>query len=139
MTRPLVSLPQLIDDGCKIKLTMHSINIHKNNKEIIQGGRNPITRMWTVPFTVDDDPQNTALHTINVNRDLACNAYTQKSIANLVTYHHITLGSVAPPTLIKAIKSGFHQEWIPHNVSRFKRKSSPKIPPKMDLILHVAH
>ena len=107
MTRPLISLPQLVDNGCEIKLTKTSINIHKNNKEIIRGGRDPITRMWTVPFTVDDDPPETALHTAEVSPKLAYNAYTKKSTADLVTYHHIFLGSIAPPTLIKAIKHGF--------------------------------
>ena len=63
--------------------------------------------MWTVPFTIDDSPPETALHTIEIQQELACNAYTQKSTADLTTYHHITLGSIAPPTLIKAIKSNF--------------------------------
>ena len=105
MMHPLILLPQLVDDGCEITLTKHAINIKKDDKEIIKGPRDPITRMWTVPFTIDDSPPETALHTIEIQSELACNAYTQKSTADLATYHHVTLGSNAPPTLIKAIKT----------------------------------
>ena len=107
MVNPLVSIPQLVDDGCEVTLTKTAIKVSKQNKPIIRGPRDPITRMWTIPFTVSESEPEQALHTIELQPKLACNAYTQKSTADLVTYHHITLGSVAPPTLIKAIKNGY--------------------------------
>lgn len=63
--------------------------------------------MWTVPFIVNESPPETALNTIEIKSDIACNAYTPKSTAVLITYHHITLGLVSSSTLIKAIKSDF--------------------------------
>ena len=107
MVNPLVSILQLVNNGCEVTLMNTAINACKDNKPIICGPRDQITRMWTVPFTVDVNSSEQALHTIEIKPNLACNAYTQKSTADLVTYHHITLGPVAPPTLNKAIKNGY--------------------------------
>lgn len=60
-----MSLPQPVDGRCEVTSTNNPINIHKKQKDIIQGKQDPIIRMWTVPFTIDDDPPDTALHTID--------------------------------------------------------------------------
>ena len=63
--------------------------------------------MWTVPFTIDDIPLTLAVYTIKLPPKIACNVYAQKSTTNLITNHHITWGSIAPPTLIQVIKNGY--------------------------------
>lgn len=103
----LVSLPQLLNDKCKVNVTKNSVNTFKNNKEIICGPGDPLTQMWTVPFNINHSPPASTLHTIKIEQEILCNTYTQKLIADLVTYHHITLRLVAPPTLFEAIKNGF--------------------------------
>ena len=56
MVNPLVSIPQLVDNRCEVTLTNTAINVCKDNKQIICGPRDPITRIRTVPFTVDENP-----------------------------------------------------------------------------------
>jgi hypothetical protein len=45
MEQPLLSIPQLADDGCKINLTKDNIIVTKNDKIILRGIRDKVSTL----------------------------------------------------------------------------------------------
>jgi hypothetical protein len=50
MKQPLLSIPLLADDGCKISLTADNIIVTKNNKTILKGIRDKLSTLWMIPI-----------------------------------------------------------------------------------------
>jgi hypothetical protein len=50
MKQPLLSIPLLADDGCKISLTANNIIVTKNNKTILKGIRDTVSTLWMIPI-----------------------------------------------------------------------------------------
>jgi hypothetical protein len=50
MQQPLLSIPLLADDGCKINLTKDNITVTKNDKIILKGIRDKASTLWMVPI-----------------------------------------------------------------------------------------
>ena len=50
MKQPLMSIPLLADDGCKINLTKNNIVVTKNNKTILKGVRDKSSTLWMTPI-----------------------------------------------------------------------------------------
>jgi hypothetical protein len=50
MEQPLLSIPLLADDGCKINLTKDNIVVTKNDKIILKGIRDKASTLWMIPI-----------------------------------------------------------------------------------------
>ena len=87
MVNPLVSIPQLVEDGCEVTLTDKAIKVSKNNKPIIRGPRDPLTRMWTIPFTVNKSQPEQALHTIEIWHATHIPKNLRRILSHITTLH----------------------------------------------------
>ncbi len=85
--------------------------ILKNNTVIITGTRTS-NRLWSIPH---DAPPNHADGILRLDKDHA----------ELVIYHHTTLGSPAPSTLLRTIRRG-HLTTFPGLTTHFISKHRPK-------------
>jgi hypothetical protein len=47
--QPLLSIPLLADDGCKIDLTKYNIVVTKNDKIILKEIRDKVSTLWMIP------------------------------------------------------------------------------------------
>jgi hypothetical protein len=50
MKQPLLLIPLLADDGCKINLTADNIEVVKDNKIILKGKRDKVSTLWMIPI-----------------------------------------------------------------------------------------
>jgi hypothetical protein len=50
MKQPLLSIPLLADDGCKINLTKDNIVVTKNDEIILIGIRDKVSTLWMIPI-----------------------------------------------------------------------------------------
>jgi hypothetical protein len=109
MKQPLLSIPLLPDDGCKISLTANNITVTKNNKTILKGIRDTVSTLWMIPIKhhrkalllAQDLPPVPILHAAN-------SAYHQPTIAKLMAFHNATIGSLPVKTLCNAIDN----DWL---------------------------
>jgi hypothetical protein len=126
MKQPLLSIPLLADDGCKISLTANNIIVTKNNKTILKGIRDTVSTLWMIPIKyhkkalllAQDLPSVPVLHAAN-------SAYHQPTIAKLMAFHNATIGSLPVKTLCNAIDN----DWLtsfPGLTSKAIRKHLPK-------------
>jgi hypothetical protein len=126
MKQPLLSIPLLADDGCKISLTADNIIVTKNNKTILKGIRDTVSTLWMIPIKyhrkalllAQDLPSVPILHAAN-------SAYHQPTIAKLMAFHNATIGSLPVKTLCNAIDN----DWLtsfPGLTSKAIKKHLPK-------------
>lgn len=52
MKNILLTIPTIVDADCDINLTTTQIKIYKNNKLILQGNRDDVSRMWTIDLPI---------------------------------------------------------------------------------------
>ena len=50
MDTPLLSIPVLADNGCKIELSEDNIVVKKNDKIILKGIRDKTSTLWMIPI-----------------------------------------------------------------------------------------
>ena len=112
-TGTLVSLAQLCDDDCIAVFTKYNVQILKKDTVLITGRRTS-NGLWSIPLDVP-----TATHQANGILRL------DKSRAELAIYHHTTLGSPAPSTLLRAIRRG-HLTTFPGLTTQLISKHLPK-------------
>ena len=126
MDTPLLSMPALADDGCKIALTKDNVVVTKNDKIVLKGIRDKISTLWMMPvkhykkvnLLKDHLPSTPTIHAANS----ACH---QPTIAKLMAYHNATIGSLPVKTLCNAIDN----DWLtsfPGLTSAAIRKHLPK-------------
>jgi hypothetical protein len=126
MKQPLLSIPLLADDGCKINLTADNIEVVKDNKIILKGKRDKVSTLWMIPIKhhkkkqllAQDLPAVPSVHAAN-------SAYHQPTIAKLMAYLNATIGSLPVKTLCNAIDN----DWLtsfPGLTSKAIRKHLPK-------------
>ena len=108
MKQPLLSIPLLADDGCKINLTADNITVTKNNKTILKGVRDKVSTLWMIPIKHHRKKQLLAqqLPTVPVLH-AANSAYHQPTIAKLMAFHNATIGSLPVKTLCNAIDNNW--------------------------------
>ena len=111
-TGTLVSLSQLCDDDCVAIFTRFEVQILKNDKIIITGKRMP-NGLWSLPL------MSRPVHRINGILRL------DRPKQDLAEYHHATLGSPVPSTLLRAIRRG-HLTTFPGLTTDLISKHLPK-------------
>ncbi len=50
-TKPLLSIGQLCDAGCRVEFTAQDIHVYHNDAILLSGLRSPITKLWTLPLS----------------------------------------------------------------------------------------
>ena len=98
----LLSIGQLCDNGCKAIFQQTKVTINnKNNQTVLEGPRDPVTKLWTVniptaPTTPSDAKQPT--------HPQQAHGIIQKKTtqSDLAIFHHATLGTPTQSTLLKA-------------------------------------
>jgi hypothetical protein len=125
MDTPLLSIPVLADDGCKIELTEDNIVVKKNNKIILKGIRDKTTTLWMIPIKHREKARILAQHLPPLPSHAANSAYHQPTIAKLMAYLNAAIGSLPVKTLCNAIDN----DWLtsfPGLTSAAIRKHLPK-------------
>jgi hypothetical protein len=126
MKQPLLSIPLLADDGCKIKLTKDNIVVTKNDKIILKGIRDKVSTLWMIPIKHNKRVNLLAQSLPSVPTVHAANsAYHQPTIAKLMAYLNATIGSLPVKTLCTAIDN----DWLtsfPGLTSKAIKKHLPK-------------
>ena len=94
----LLSMGQLCDDGCEIKLTKSDIKIFKNKNLIIQGERNFEDGLWDIKLTTPN---------------YKINAIIRKDTTTYDLIHYLHACCFSPPisTFKKAIRKGNFLTW----------------------------
>jgi hypothetical protein len=126
MEQPLLSIPLLADDGCKINLTKDNIVVTKNDKIILKGIRDKASTLWMIPIKhhkkvkllAQELPSVPLVHVTN-------SAYHQPTIAKPMAYLSATIGSLPVKTLCNAVDN----DWLtsfPGLTSSAIRKHLPK-------------
>ena len=110
-TGTLVSLAQLCDDDCIAIFSRYDVKILKHNNVLITGLRTP-NGLWSIPLHVPVHQANGILR-------------LDSSREQLAVYHHTTLGSPAPSTLLRAIRRG-HLTTFPGLTTHLISKHLPK-------------
>jgi hypothetical protein len=110
-TGTLVSLSQLCDDDCIAIFTKFNVKIVKKDVVIITGIRAP-NGLWKIPLATTTHQANGILRLDKTQEELAL-------------YHHATLGSPAPSTLLRAIRRG-HLTTFPGLTTQLIVKHLPK-------------
>jgi hypothetical protein len=125
MDTPLLSLPVLADDGCKIELTEDNILVKKNNKIILKGIRDKTSALWMIPIKHRSKARILAQQLPPIPSHAANSAYHQPTIAKLMAYHNASIGSLPVKTLCNAIDN----DWLtsfPGLTSAAVRRHLPK-------------
>ena len=117
--KALISLGQFCDAGYECLLTDAAVYLIQNNKKTKIGTRDLFTKLWSLDKPDNHDPTLTPLQT------QANNAYTQKTLRDLVIYLHQAAFSPVTSTWIKAIDEGYFTTW-PGLTSELVRKHLPK-------------
>jgi hypothetical protein len=128
MQQPLLSIPLLADDGCKINLTKDNIVVTKNDKIILKGIQGRISTLWMIPIKhhkkvkllAQELPYAPLVHAAN-------SAYHQPTIAKLMVFLNATIGSLPVKTLCS---NAIDNDWLtsfPGLTSSAIRKHLPKL------------
>ena len=118
-TTGILSIRQLCDYGCMDTLSRHRIVIHnRSGTIIIVGYRKVPNSMWVVQL--DDSKSQTFLLP-------TCNAVIlSETMKNYLTqFHHSSLGSPVPSTLLDSINAGF-LAFFPGLTIKLMKKHLPK-------------
>jgi hypothetical protein len=126
MEQPLLSIPLLADDGCKINLTKDNIVVTKNDKVILKGIRDKTSTLWMIPIKHHKKVKLLAQELPYVPLVHAANStYHQPTIAKLMAFLNATIGSLPVKTLCNAIDN----DWLtsfPGLTTSAIRKHLPK-------------
>ena len=126
MASSLLSIGQLCDDGCIATFDKDSVVIAKDNAVILQGKRDPSTKLWMVDLNCS--PTMSPLPGPNVIQYAANAAIAQETVPERVAFLHWCAGSPQLSTWCKAIDAGFYRSW-PGLTSKLVRKHMPQSTP----------
>ena len=106
----LLSMGQLCDDDCEVRLRKNDMEVHKDNKVILLGKRNYTDGLWDVKI----DNNIPDKHNLNVIVDIS-------SIKNLIEYYHACLYSPPKSTWLKALENENFPTWPGLTIERVRR------------------
>ena len=123
MASSLLSIGQLCDDGCIAMFDKESVVISKDNTVILQGKRNPVTKLWMVDLTCP--PTIAPVPGPNVIQYAANAAIAKETVPERLAFLHWCAGSPQLSTWCKAIDAGYYRSW-PGLTSKLVRKHMPQ-------------
>ena len=126
MASSLPSIGQLCDDGCVATFDEDSAVIAKDNTVILQGKRDPSTKLWMADLNCS--PTMSPLPGPNVIQCAANAAIAQETVPERAAFLHWCAGSPQLSTWCKAIDAGFYRSW-PGLTSKLVRKHMPQSTP----------
>ena len=68
MKNILLSIPTIVDADCEVHLGLKFIKIYKDNKLILTGDRDEVSRMWTIDLVVPTTTTTTTTTTTNLEK-----------------------------------------------------------------------
>ena len=92
----LLSVGTFCDAGMQVIFDKDKVKFIKENKQVMEGNRNPKNKLWTMPLTAETKINNIT---------------KIKSIGNMMKYLHMVMFSPALETLKKVIKKGYFKTW----------------------------
>ena len=122
----LISLAHLCDDNCLALFTKCDVTIHKNNQVIING-KHLSNGLWSLPIQPSPPLQPNGTLPIQPSPPLQANGMLclDQTKSELAAFHHATLGSPVPSTLLRAIRRG-HLVTFPGLTTNLISKHLPK-------------
>jgi hypothetical protein len=133
MEQPLLSIPLLADDGCKINFTKDNIVVTKNDRIILEGIRDKVSTLWMVPIKYHRKVNLLAQELPSVPLVHAANsAYHQPTIAKLMAYLNATIGSLPVKTLCDAIDNDWSTTFPGLTSSAIRKHLSKSISTTME-------
>ena len=102
MTKNLISLGSLCEDGCRVILDKDNIKVYKNEVEILQGYREKSSNLYYFPFNNPEERPTTNQEMNNIQ------VSTKENLAN---FYHQCLFSPTKSTLLKALKHNLLPTW----------------------------
>ena len=119
-TTGLLSIGQLCDHGCSATFSQHHLVIkNKRATKILVGHQNSSNGMWMVQLDKQAQPHTKLPLTCNT---IMLSDTTKKYLAH---FHHASLGSPFPSTLLKAIDAGF-LSFFPGLTTQLVKNTSPR-------------
>ena len=107
-TKSLMSLGQLCDAGCSIKLTSTTLEVMYNDTCILQGTRTELSKLWHVDLSEAPEPPVVRVEPPALRIEhTAYLAAGGASPAHLVAFHHASLGAPTISTLEKALRLNY--------------------------------
>lgn len=113
----LLSIGQLCDVGCIATFTANDLTVTHDDLTVLTGNRNPETRLWTVPITVNTSPTPATA--------LAVNHLTKT--AELVAWAHAALFSPSLSTLRAAVARNFLPDFPGLNAASLRQHPPPSV------------
>lgn len=105
-TISLVSIGKLCDYECIETFDKNQVVITKNNIFIVNGTRDPITGMWTLPLRRKEEEQR-------IEASQQANGVLQdtKTLSDLAHFYHACLFCPTKDTLLRAVKKDHFRNW----------------------------
>jgi hypothetical protein len=122
LVHSLLSVGKFCDDGYDVRFTRTQCEIQRDNCLILQGHRDPISRLWLMPLAAPAPKPPPSAGDAN---NYGLTAYTSSSKSELVQFLHASAFSPVPATLIEAIGKNQFGTW-PGFTTKAIRRHLPK-------------
>jgi hypothetical protein len=121
----MISIPVLCDNGCEVLLTEDDIKVTRNGIQVMNGYREPSTRLWR--FNLQENNNRIQKQNEHTNFEHHVNALIPEgTAADLIKFLHKALFSPSKSTLLHAIKNNQLTTWpgtTAENVTKYLPKS----------------
>jgi hypothetical protein len=135
----LVSIAQIVDDGCEATFNTTNENITRNNKIILTGPRSKETGLWHLNLTSPTSEPISPPSPMTTDENIcyyvttAISSRTYTSPKELIAYYHACAGYPVLSTWRTAIKNGNFKSW-PHLTEQAVLKY-----PHISIVMHKDH
>jgi hypothetical protein len=118
----LLSVGKFCEDGYQVLFERTKCTIRQNDRLILQGHRDPVSRLWLMPLA---PPAPVCLPPACTPPAYSLSAYTSSTKSELLQFVHASAFSPVPSTLISAINKNHFVTW-PGLTTKAIRRHLPK-------------
>ena len=122
LVHSLLSVGKFCDDGYQVLFDRNKCAILRNHKPILQGHRDPVSRLWLMPLA---PPSNERHPTLEPSQAYGLSASSSSTKSELLQFLHASAFSPVPSTLIHAITKNHFVTW-PGLTTKAVRRHLPK-------------